>query len=277
MANLLNERLNSDDDDIKKKKKTKKPKKKKNELSNIIIKPINKKELLEKNNNDLFDEKLEALTMDAYNTEQKKLKRDKRNKCLVKAFMCFMCVYMLFLIYGVMVTTYDYDENGNVSAQILSQEDIIHQNEYSDLMSYYIEARNIYEKILILNYRYDQGQEDALDLVPEYETLLEDVNKLIVQLKAVTPSKQYSPAYALLISWVDTDIASFLQEISAAISQNNAEHMQNAINDKTRIYNDCHQLTANMISLGEHVKGVSITDLKEWSPEEYLKKEMGDV
>ena len=268
MANLLNERLNTDDDDIKKKK---------NELSNVIIKPINKKELLEKNNNDLFDEKLEALTMDAYNTEQKKLKRDKRNKYLVKAFMCFMCVYMLFLIYGVMVTTYDYDENGNVSAQILSQEDIIHQNEYSDLMSYYIEARNIYEKILILNYRYDQGQEDALDLVPEYETLLEDVNKLIVQLKAVTPSKQYSPAYALLISWVDTDIASFLQEISAAISQNNAEHMQNAINDKTRIYNDCHQLTANMISLGEHVKGVSITDLKEWSPEEYLKKEMGDV
>ena len=277
MANLLNERLNTDDDDIKKKKKTKKTKKKKNELSNVIIKPINKKELLEKNNNDLFDEKLEALTMDAYNTEQKKLKRDKRNKYLVKAFMCFMCVYMLFLIYGVMVTTYDYDENGNVSAQILSQEDIIHQNEYSDLMSYYIEARNIYEKILILNYRYDQGQEDALDLVPEYETLLEDVNKLIVQLKAVTTSKQYSPAYALLISWVDTDIASFLQEISAAISQNNAEHMQNAINDKTRIYNDCHQLTANMISLGEHVKGVSITDLKEWSPEEYLKKEMGDV
>ena len=277
MANLLNERLNLDNDDTPKKKKTKKIKRKKTEPQSQIIKPINKNEVLEKNNNSIYDEELEALTADEYIREQKAIKKSNRKIYFTKIFMCFMCAYLLFLIYGVMVTNYDYDEKGSVTAQILSIEDIQNQNEYSALMGYYIEARNIYEKILILNYRYDQSEEDALDLVPEYETVLEDVNKLIVQLKAVTPSKQYSQAYSLLISWVDTDIASFLQEISAAISQNNAEHMQNAINDKTRTYNDCHQLTANMISLGEHVKGVSISELKEWSPEEFLKKEMGDV
>jgi len=278
MANLLNERL-SDDNDIPKKKKPKKQKKKKAQVQGQIIKPISKNEILEKSKAEesLFDEKLESLTMEDFVKEQKQLSRSKRKYYFTKIFMCFLCGYLLFLIYGVMVTTYDYDENGNVSAQIMSKKDIEDQNEYSTLLGYYMDARGLYEKILVLNYRYDQGQEEQLDLVPEYELLLEDANKLIVQLRAVDPSKEYSPAYALLINWVDTDMASYLQEISAAISQNNPEHMQNAINDKTRTYNDCYQLTANMISLGERIKGVSVSELKEWSPEEFIKEEMGDV
>lgn len=191
--------------------------------------------------------------------------------------MCFLCGYLLFLIYGVMVTNYDYNKDGDVTAQIMTKDDIQNQKEYSTLLGYYMDSRALYEKILILNYRLDKNVEDPLDLVPEYESLLDESNRILVQLKAVSPSKAYTPAYNLLINWVNADISSYLQEISAALSQNNAEHMQNAINDKQRVYNDCYQLTANMISLGENVKGVNISELKEWSPEEYIKSEMGDV
>lgn len=292
MANLLNERLNEDDleknNKRNKKKKEKKVnseepstvgvnKKKKKEKEPKKITPKTKEEIIESNQLVDFDQKLEALTGEDYVNEQKKLKRNRRKFYLVKIFMCFMCGYLLFLIYGVMVTNYDYNENGNVTAQIMSREDIQNQKEYSTLLGYYTDAKSLYEKILVLNYRLDKGMEDPLDLVPEFESLLDESNRILVQLKAVTPSKAYTPAYNLLINWVNADLSSYLQEISAALSQNDAEHMQNAINDKQRIYNDCYQLTANIISLGENVKGVNISDLKEWSPEEYIKNEMGDV
>lgn len=287
MANLLNERLNDNDNNDNKKIKKAKEKiaksiesseekrKKKKEPKKIKAKNI--EEIASPEIKETIDDKIEYETGEDYIKEQKILKRNKRKFYFIKIFMCFLCGYLLFLIYGVMVTNYDYNKDGDVTAQIMTKDDIQNQKEYSTLLGYYMDSRALYEKILILNYRLDKNVEDPLDLVPEYESLLDESNRILVQLKAVSPSKAYTPAYNLLINWVNADISSYLQEISAALSQNNAEHMQNAINDKQRVYNDCYQLTANMISLGENVKGVNISELKEWSPEEYIKSEMGDV
>lgn len=287
MANLLNERLNDNDNNDNKKTKKAKEKiaksiesseekrKKKKEPKKIKAKNI--EEIASPEIKETIDDKIEYETGEDYIKEQKILKRNKRKFYFIKIFMCFLCGYLLFLIYGVMVTNYDYNKDGDVTAQIMTKDDIQNQKEYSTLLGYYMDSRALYEKILILNYRLDKNVEDPLDLVPEYESLLDESNRILVQLKAVSPSKAYTPAYNLLINWVNADISSYLQEISAALSQNNAEHMQNAINDKQRVYNDCYQLTANMISLGENVKGVNISELKEWSPEEYIKSEMGDV
>lgn len=297
MANLLNERLNDETVESKKaKKKAKKskantvsPSENSNELTTVEkkskkknvqeekIKPKTNEEIKAESDNENFDEKLEALTGEEYVLEQKKLKRSKRKFYLFKISICFLCGYLLFLIYGVMVTNYDYNKDGEVEAQIMTREDIKNQKEYSTLLGYYIDARSLYEQILLIDYRLEKNPDDAIDLVPEYESWLDTSNKILVQLKAFSPSKAYTPAYNLLINWVNADLSSYLQEISAALSQSSAEHMQNAINDKERIYNDCYQLTANMISLGEKVKGVDISTLKEWSPEEFIKEEMGDV
>lgn len=264
MANLLNERLNPDEGKAVKKKEKSKSKKASKQKETIIP-------------NTQPQAESEVISGEDYIKEQKQIKRDKRKYRFVKAFMCFLCGYLIFLIYGVMVTTYDYDKYGNVTAQIMSKDDIKRQKEFSTLLGYYMDARKVYEDILILNYRVDKDIEDPLDLVPEYEELLEETSRIIIQLKATDPSKGYSQAYELLLNWVNADLSSYLQEISAAISQNSAEHMQNAINDKQRMYNNCYQLTANVVSLGENIKGVNISKLKEWSPEEFIKEEMGEV
>ena len=286
MSNLLNDRLNDETPETKKEKKlqkkqerkkiTEENKKNKKETETVIV-PKTEEQVKEVSKKEDIDSVIEAASGEDYILEQKKLKRSRNKYYFFKIFICFMCGYLLFLIYGVLVTNYDYDEKGNVVAQIMTKDDIEKQKEYSTLLGYYIDARTLYEKILVINYRFDKSPDDAIDLVPEYESLLDESNRILVQLKAFSPSKAYTPAYNLLVTWVNADLSSFLQEISAALSQSSAEHMANAINDKERMYNDCYQLTANMISLGEKVKGVDISTLKEWSPEEYIKEEMGDV
>ena len=140
-----------------------------------------------------------------------------------------------------------------------------------------MDARALYEKILSLNYQLDKNENDALKYASEYEKLLDESSKIIIQVKAVTPSKQYSQAYSLLLNWVNADLSSYLQEISKALTTGNSENLQNAMNDKQRCYNNCHQLTANIISLGQNIKGVNLSDVKDWSPEIYIQKEMGLV
>lgn len=287
MANLLNERLHNEEEAeskkelIRKKKAEEKAKKKETKKSEkakkVVIAPKKAEEIKAEETPEIFEEKLESLTGEDYVAEQKALNRSKRRFYTFKIFLCFLCGYLLFLIYGVLVTNYDYDDDGVVRAQIMTREDIKNQKEFTTLLGYYIDARNLYEKVLVINYRYDKGIEDPLDLVPEYESHLDECNRILVQLRAFSPQKAYTPAYNMLVAWINSDIASYLQEISAGLSQSNTERMQNAINDKQRTYTDFYMVTANMISLGENIKGVNISSLKEWSPEEYIKKEMGDV
>ncbi|MCR5480203.1 MAG: hypothetical protein K6F27_10150 [Ruminococcus sp.] len=293
--NLLSQRLHSDElqDEVKKKKekpikekpvkekiiKEKKTKTKNNKIETTVITAKSKDQLSEENIGaaENLDKELEEEIERRSERFESNGKSTKRNYYIFKVVLCVLCGYLLFLIYGALMTDYDYDEKGNVTAQRMSVEDIKQQKEFNTLLGYYMDARALYEKILSLNYQLDKNENDALKYASEYEKLLDESSKIIIQVKAVTPSKQYSQAYSLLLNWVNADLSSYLQEISKALTTGNSENLQNAMNDKQRCYNNCHQLTANIISLGQNIKGVNLSDVKDWSPEIYIQKEMGLV
>lgn len=293
--NLLSQRLHSDElqDEAKKKKekpikekpvkekiiKEKKTKTKNNKIETTVITAKSKDQLSEENIGaaENLDKELEEEIERRSERFESNGKSTKRNYYIFKVVLCVLCGYLLFLIYGALMTDYDYDEKGNVTAQRMSVEDIKQQKEFNTLLGYYMDARALYEKILSLNYQLDKNENDALKYASEYEKLLDESSKIIIQVKAVTPSKQYSQAYSLLLNWVNADLSSYLQEISKALTTGNSENLQNAMNDKQRCYNNCHQLTANIISLGQNIKGVNLSDVKDWSPEIYIQKEMGLV
>ena len=306
--NLLNQRLHSDEsqveaDKIKQKpikekpvkekfikekpvkekknkiKKEKTNKSEKDKINTTIITAKSKKQLSDENKG--AAERIEQELENELKRQSEKYvangKATKRNYYIFKVVLCVLCGYLLFLIYGALMTDYDYDENGNVTAQKMSVEDIKQQKEFNTLLGHYMDARALYEQILSLNYQLDKNEKDAIKYASEFEKLLDESSRIIIQVKAVTPSKQYSQAYSLLLNWVNADLSSYLQEISKALTTGSAENLQNAMNDKQRCYNNCHQLTANIISLGQNIKGVNLTDVKDWSPEIYIQKEMGLV
>lgn len=287
MANLLNERLNEDEIDkqqakeqakiLKEEKKKQEKAKKKEKTYTQTIESKKAEEVAKEEPTEEFEAKIEALTGEDFVKEQKAIKKRKRNFYAVKILLCLLCANFLFLIYGVVVTEYDYDDNGRVVPQIMTSEEIAQKKEFEVLLGYYYDARSLYEKILSLNYRLEKGIEQPLTLVPEYESLLDISNRVLIDLKAYKPMKAFQQAYNMLGTWVNADLSSYIQEISMGISQNSQEHLTNAYADKERCYNNCKQLTANMISLGETVKGVNVSILKEWSPTKYIEEEMGGI
>lgn len=185
-----------------------------------------------------------------------------------------LCVYLLFLIYGVVCTNYHYTDKGNIEPQILSVTDIRESKKFDVILVQYENCRVLYEKILMLDYRLGQGIEDPLVLAPEYEKMLDEIETLSIKLNALDSDTKYDQIKYMISSWIQNDAAIYLQKMSSAISQNNSEDASIALSYQTAMYNNFSLITENLVAMGDAIEGVNVTDIKNWSPEKYIDSEI---
>lgn len=192
-------------------------------------------------------------------------------KVVIQIVLVVLSVYIGFLIFGVVETRYVYDENGQVVPEILEVKDLESLNEYNALSAYYLRARIMYEDALLIDYKLSVSPDSALALAMDYTGMLENVAKLVTDISAGadTASTKYSPLYSQLLSWVKTDIAVYLQEMSAAITKDSADSAAKALSWRTTMYNDFSKLSENMYYLGVSTKGATNLDIYDWSPDSF--------
>ena len=210
--------------------------------------------------------------------ELEALRRKKIRAIAVRAgqiLTAVLCVYLVFLIYGVLNTKYTYDEHGDIIPVVLTVEGIRETEEFRTMSTQYVQARTLYEKVLLLDYRLGSGAEDPLLIAPEYEKLLEEISSLSVQIGAVTVPAKYVQPMNMLLSWVQNDIALYCQFISRAISQNSVMDMNQALGYRETMYGNFRQITQVVTALASQVSGADTTDLITWSPEGYLEQYTG--
>jgi len=272
MANLLEERLgnkngsyspNEDDDKKKRKKKQKTVK-----LSAVTPVEFDEDEFIREE-----EEKDYAHTR---SLRKKKVISAAQQK-IIKTILVILIFYVVFLIYGLYITEYVYDEKGNVVPEVLSVQEIEEYHEYDTLKAYYLVIRDLYEKIIVLDYRLGLGTEDFNLLASEYETLLNDVSTIVVQLQAYTPPTKYNQAYNMLMQLAQTDIAVYIQNISGAITQNDSDKASKAIINKETIYNNFVRATEIMVSLSDGIKKVDVSDIKNWSADKVRAEKIGAI
>ena len=211
--------------------------------------------------------------LDRLNRQKKKKKLSK----VVQVLLAIGCVYLVFLIYGALNTDFTYDARGNVVPIILSVDEIKAAADFTTMSSQYLQARTLYERVLLLDYRLGTGLEDPIFIAPEYEKILEDVTTLSVQASAVTVPAQYTQPMNMLISWIQNDIALYCQFISRAITKNSVTDMNQAYIYKDTMYNNFMQITEVVAKLGTQVENVDLQNLIEWSPEKFIQQQSGGI
>ena len=218
------------------------------------------------------------------NYQLKLAKKQKLRYYIEKVFQAVLiasCVYLVFLIYGVLNTNYVYDKNnGSVVPLVVPVESIRAKAEYEVVSTQYLQARTLYEEVLKLDYRLGMATntgEDPLLIAPEYEKLLEKVSSLSVQMAAQTVPAQYTQPYNMLLSWVQNDIALYCQYISRAITQNSVTDMNQALSYKESMYNNFMRITEIVATLGSKVDNVDVSIIINWSPEAYISQYSGGV
>lgn len=218
--------------------------------------------------------------------EQEETLREKKNLRSQKAKHIFlrgiqlllsvMSIYTVFLIYGLIVTEYQYDTDGNIVPRIITMEEIEGRETYGVLYRYYLQARALYEKVLRLDYKLSMDEESKL-LAMEYEALLDDVTSLTVAMDGLAVDTKYGQFKGMLLEWVRTDTAVYLQNISAAILKNNEEKANEALACRNQMYSDFLILTENIAALGEAIPGADLSSLYTWSPEKFISEVLEGV
>ena len=193
-----------------------------------------------------------------------------------QVILAVLCVYTVFLIYGLMSTEYVYDENGNVVPKIVTVEEIENRDVYALLYRHYLQARGLYEDILRLDYRLSMDEESKL-IATEYEELLDTVSSQTVAIDGLALDTKYGQFKTMLLEWVKTDAAVYLQNISAAILQNDSQKEEEALACRSQMYTDFLILSENMAVLGENVPGIDVSSLYEWSPENFISEVLEGV
>lgn len=203
-----------------------------------------------------------------------KMKRGNLHTRIINFILIAGCIYLLVLIFGAAVTKYQYNSDGKAIPEKMSVDDIRQKHNFDTILTQYEYCRSLYEKTLLLDYRVAQGQEDTLEIAPEYEALLDDVQNLSVKTDAISVDTKYDQVKSMMVNWIKNDIAVYLQNISAAISENNTEKANNALQDKDRVYDDFSLITQNIVALGSSISGADLTDIKSWTPEDYVDQEI---
>ena len=203
-----------------------------------------------------------------------KMKRGNLHTRIINFILIAGCIYLLVLIFGAAVTKYQYNSDGKAVPEKMSVDDIRQKHNFDTILTQYEYCRSLYEKTLLLDYRVAQGQEDTLEIAPEYEALLDDVQNLSVKTDAISVDTKYDQVKSMMVNWIKNDIAVYLQNMSAAISENNTEKANNALQDKDRVYDDFSLITQNIVALGSSISGADLTDIKSWTPEDYVDQEI---
>lgn len=241
------------------------------------VSPFDEKRRRQEYDLDKFEKELEAeeLRQEKHEKAREKLK-NKLTK-VVQIVLVIGCVYMAFLIYGVLKTEYVYGRTGEIEPLVRNISDIKEESEYTTIKTQYIQARTLYERVLTLDYRLGMGIEDPLLIAPEYEKILESISKLSVQIGALTVPAQYTQPMNMLLNWVQNDIALYCQYISRAITQNSSGDMQQALLYKDVMYQNFRQITQVIVTLGTQVPNQDISDMAEWTPESFIQQLGGDM
>lgn len=213
-------------------------------------------------------------------SEEKQERHEKRKKkilLLIQGVLSAACIYLVILIYGVLITQYQYDQLGKIEPVVLSVEEISNRNEYNNIVGMYLQVRNLYQEILALDYRVASGVEDPMLIAPEYEDALDLVSALAVQIDAAPLSTKYNQVKSMLLTWVQMHAAAYCQYMSSAISQNDSGAASEAIACREVVYSNFQLITQNIIILGKDIKSYDVTELTEWSPDGYIQKVMEGI
>lgn len=246
-------------------KKKPKKKKRKKRVEYQVDAPVQSSELTQEE----YEESLEVSSLIAERKRQRRQVFADRAVRIFQVMLILASVYMVFLIYGVIVTDYTYNDNGKVVPEVLQMSELAELQDYKLLESYYIRTQALYEDILELDYKLAENEDTALLVALEYQDLLTVVDKLVTDLAAEDVDTKYTAIYAQLRTWVATDTAVYLQNISGAITSNSEEKANNALIARNVTYSDFAQITQNMVTIANNTKGATVGEIYKWSPESF--------
>lgn len=205
--------------------------------------------------------------------EEKKERSHRRGKLILSSAILLASVYMVFLIYGVFMTSFQYADNGALVMPVIhTVQELRKRGNYSEVLSLYLKMRDLYEEVLVLDYRVAAGMQEKAVLSTEYTRLdSEKVTALYTAISAASVSSDYLQMQNIMYVWAHDTLGDYLKNMAEAISSNSEEIAGEALSNREVLESDFRKITENVILIGESIPSVSLKELREWSPDGFVE------
>ena len=182
-------------------------------------------------------------------------------------------IYIIFLIYGCIMTSFQYDKQGKLAPVVMTYQDIKEKKNFEQLIIYYFRARDVYETLLKYDYELSQDSSMSVTLGTKYNGILDDIDKLSTKVKAVESGVKYENLQ-LMLQNVVAEMSAYANAMSKALLQNSSDSANEALQRRENVYQKFMLLGNNFASIADYIKGIDrdeINDISSWSPDDYIK------
>lgn len=203
-------------------------------------------------------------------------KKSAGKRAIMDAILIAMCVYLVSLIYGVFNTDFKYGETGEIEPVVLSVSDLSERAHFSVILDLYYKCRNEYQEVLKLDWMMVQGTVDTKAIAPKYEVASGNFRALVNQIEGAKIDPKYYQVGQLMDEWANTACA-YCEYVARFLTAYSAEAEAEAVGARETASRNFQTLSQNIVVLGQELSGVDMSDVYNWDPDAYVRKEMTGV
>ena len=204
-----------------------------------------------------------------------KIKKIRINRdVLSAAALVAACLYVVFLIVGIVKTQY-YEDTDNVRHAVVADYSMLKtRDDYLLIKKDFQEIRSLFVDIYIIDMKLSNGTLKNFDAGILYKKILDEkVDVIIPKLSALDVAAEQGIIKQALINIVSNDIAVYLQKIIQSISGNDQAALEEALHWHEKMFESYKNLEIEVERLREKVRSKDASYL-DWNfEEEILKKD----
>lgn len=191
-----------------------------------------------------------------------------------KSILVFFCAYLIFLLFGMLVSDYYVDEKGVRQPIVLSLEYLEKREDYRELRQHYDTVSDLIVDMSIIDIHVANEDITNMEAATQYTALLnEKVDILIPKITAMELEEDQIVLQKSMETLLSNDIAVYLQKMIDGLKTGNADSVKTAMLWREKYLSSFDVIRGDMALLCESVK-VDPTNIKEWNlSDEALKKD----
>ena len=220
------------------------------------------------------------ITPAAPNPEKEKpaTKREKLHRFVkrhwLKSLLLLLCGYLLFFIFGMLVSDYYIDENGVRQPIVLSFDYMKEREDYRQLRQHYDAISDLIIDITVIDIHLANEDITNMEAATQYTALLnEKVDIMIPKITAMELSDDQVVLQKSMETLLSNDIAVYLQKMIEGVKTGNPDSIKTGLTWRDKFLSSFDVIRNDMILLCGRVKADS-TDIKDWNlSDEALKRD----
>ena len=194
-------------------------------------------------------------------------------KHIKKVLIIFLVLYVIFLLYGYIITRFYKNPNGEIVPYKVSISDLKMKDDYDALKNQVTDLRILLRDITILDIHFSNGDYTNYEAATLYTKILDEkLDVMIPKVNSMNLQDENASIQKELESILSYDLALYLQNISKALQNGNEGLLSTALEYREKAFKTYEIIISDVKELASELK-IEDIEFFDWSLNEAVKKE----